>query len=221
MRASEPRIAVSGVVAFYGGGAFERNDDLDRRLLAEVAADRVVMLPTADAFEQPAVLVATATAWAQRLGVDLEALMVMQRQDADDGAAAAIDTAPAVYLAGDSSMHLRSVLKDTVVFAALLRVLERGGLVVAIGPSAAALSDPMFDVRGGGFTLGLGLETGVAIIPETEKWSEEALGRTRSLATTPLIALPTGSAAVSRGGRWQLIGSAQASGDLRVEASSP
>ena len=52
------------------------------------------------------------------------------------------------------------------------RVLERGGLVVAIGPSAAALSDPMFDVRGGGFTLGLGLATGVAIIPESETWSD-------------------------------------------------
>jgi cyanophycinase len=208
-----------GIVAFCGGGAFERNDELDRQLLAEVAADRVVMLPTADAFEQPALLVATATAWAQRLGIDLDALMVMQRHDADDGAAATIDAAPAVYLAGDSSMHLRSVLKDTAVFAALRRVLERGGLVVAIGPSAAALSDPMFDARGGAFTLGLGLETGVAIIPESEKWSEEALGRTRSLATTPVIALPTGSAAVSRGGRWQLIGAAESSGDLRLDRS--
>jgi cyanophycinase len=210
---------LGGVVAFCGGGAFERNDDLDRRLLGEVGADRVVMLPTADAFEQPAVLVATATAWAQRIGVDLEALMVLQRHDADDGAAAAIDAAPAVYLAGDSSMHLRSVLKDTAVFAALRRVVERGGLVVAIGPSAAALSDPMFDVRGGAFTLGLGLQAGVAIIPESEKWSEEALGRTRSLATTPVIALPTGSAAVARGGRWELVGAAEANGDLPVDAA--
>jgi cyanophycinase len=208
-----------GIVAFCGGGAFERNDELDRQLLAEVAADRVVMLPTADAFEQPALLVATATAWAQRLGIDLDALMVMQRHDADDGAAATIDAAPAVYLAGDSSMHLRSVLKDTAVFAALRRVLERDGLVVAIGPSAAALSDPMFDARGGAFTLGLGLETGVAIIPECETWSEEALGRTRSLATTPVIALPTGSAAVARGGRWQLIGAASSSGDLLPDTS--
>jgi cyanophycinase len=212
---------MNGVLAFCGGGAFERNDDLDRRLLSEVSADRVVMLPTADAFEQPSVLVATATSWAQRLDVDLEALMVLQRHDADDAAAAAIDAAPAVYLAGDSSMHLRSVLKDTSVFAALRRVLERGGLVVAIGPSAAALSDPMFDVRGGAFTLGLGLEAGVAIIPESERWSEEALARTRSLATTPLITLPTGAAAVCRAGRWQLIGGAEPSGDLRTDASGP
>ena len=204
-----------GVLAFCGGGAFESNDELDRRLLAEVNAQRVVVLPTADAFEEPGALVAKAMTWAERLGVEIEALMVMQRHDAEDeGAAGVVDAATAVYLAGDSSMHLRSVLKDTAVFAALRRVIERTGLVVAIGPSAAAISDPMFDVRGGAFTLGLGLETGVAIIPESERWSDEALARTRSLATTPLIELPTGAAAVSRGGRWELLGDAAASGEL-------
>ena len=205
----------SGVLAFCGGGAFVGNDELDRRLLGEAAAERVVMLPTADAFEEPGSLVATSMTWAERVGVEIEALMVMQRHDADDeGAAGVVDGASAVYLAGDSSMHLRSVLKDTAVFAAVGRVLERGGLVVAIGPSAAALSDPMFDVRGGGFTLGLGLATDVAIIPESETWSDEALARTRSLATTPLIVLPTGSAAVRRDGGWELIGDAVANGDL-------
>jgi len=205
----------SGVLAFCGGGAFEDNDELDRRLLADVAADRVVVLPTADAFEQPGALVASAMSWAERLGVEVEALMVLQRHDAEDeGAASVVDAARAVYLAGDSSMHLRSVLKDSAVFAALGRVLERDGLVVAIGASAAALSDPMFDVRGGGFTLGLGLENGVAIIPESEKWSDEALVRTRSLATTPMIELPTGSAALSRGGTWELLGDAVASDQL-------
>ena len=45
-----------GVVALQGGGPFERNDDLDRQLLGGAGIDRVVMLPTADAFEQPATL---------------------------------------------------------------------------------------------------------------------------------------------------------------------
>jgi cyanophycinase len=153
--------------------------------------------------------------WAERLDLEVEALMVLQRHDAEDeGAAGVIDAAPAVYLAGDSSMHLRSVLKDTAVFAALGRVLDRGGLVVGVGPAAAALSDPMFDVRGGGFTLGLGLATGVAIIPESETWSPEALARSRSLATTPMIVLPTGSAAIRRGDHWELLADAEATGDL-------
>ena len=42
------------------------------------------MLPTADAFEEPAALVAAGMSWAERLGVDIEALMVLQRQEADD-----------------------------------------------------------------------------------------------------------------------------------------
>jgi cyanophycinase len=210
----------SGTLALCGGGAFVANDDLDRRLLAEVGTDRVVMLPTADAFEQPAELVATAMSWGERLDVEVAALMVLQRHDAEDaGAAEVVDAASAVYLVGDSSMHLRSVLKDTPLFDALRRVLDRAGLIVAIGPSAAALSDPMFDVRGGGFTLGLGLEAGVAVIPETETWSEEALARTRSLATTPMIALPTGAAAVSRGGTWELVGDAVVTGELPVRPS--
>jgi hypothetical protein len=72
----------------------------------------------------------------------------------------------------------------------------------------------MFDVRGGGFTLGLGLATGVAIIPESETWSAEALARSRSLATTPMIVLPTRSAAIRRGDQWELLGDADAAGDL-------
>ena len=49
---------MTGVIALAGGGPFVANDDLDRRLLAAAGADRVVVLPTADAFEEPATLVA-------------------------------------------------------------------------------------------------------------------------------------------------------------------
>ena len=154
------------MIALQGGGPFEANDDLDRRLLAAAGADRVVVLPTADAFEGPATLVAAAMTWAERLDVDVDALMVLQRHDAEDeGAAEVVRAARAVYLVGDSSMHLRSALKDTPVLAALGDVLAAGGLVAAVGSSAAALCDPMLDQRGGAFTLGLGLVRGIAVVP--------------------------------------------------------
>ena len=93
--------------------------------------------------------------------------MVMQRHDAEDaGAADVVRRARAVYLVGDSSQHLRSALKGTAVFAALGDVLDGGGVVAAVGASAAALCDPMLDQRGGAFTLGLGLRPGLAVIPE-------------------------------------------------------
>src|SRR5699024_8047213 len=114
-------------------------------------------------------IVAAAMSWAERLGDDVEALMVLQRHDADDeGAAEVVRGARAVYVVGDSSQHLRSALKDTPVFTALGDVLAQGGLVVAVGASAAALCDPMLDQRGGAFTIGLGLVTGMAVIPGDE-----------------------------------------------------
>jgi cyanophycinase len=198
---------VGGTIALVGGGPFRANDELDRRLLQTVEAGRVVVLPTADAFEEPAELVATAMSWGERLQVEVDALMVMQRHDAEaDGAAAAVRDARAVYLVGDSSMHLRSVLKETSVFAALNDVLAGGGLLVAVGSCAAAVCDPMLDQRGGAFTLGLGLVRGIAVIPEAETWSEERLHRTLSLADTAVIELPTGSAVVGHDGEWELTG---------------
>jgi cyanophycinase len=180
---------------------------LDRRLLKAADAGRVVVLPTADAFEAPAELVAAAMSWGERLRIEVDALMVMQRHDADaDGAADAVRDARAVYLVGDSSMHLRSVLKETSVFAALNDVLAGGGLLVAVGSCAAAVCDPMLDQRGGAFTLGLGLVRGMAVIPEAETWSEERLQRTLSLADTAVIELPTGSAVVGHDGEWELTG---------------
>ena len=202
-------------LALFGGGPFTANDDLDRSLLAAVEATTVAVLPTADAFEQPGALIAAGMSWAERLGVDIAALMVLHRQEADDpGAADVVRGVDAVYLVGDSSMHLRSTLKGTAVFEAIEALLRRGGLVAAVGPSAAALCDPMLDQRGGAFTLGLGLATDVAVIPEAESWTPERLHRTLSLANTPLIELPTGSAAVLGPSGWSLSNGAVAHGDL-------
>ncbi len=201
-------------LALFGGGSFVANDDLDRALLATARAEQVVVLPTADAFEDPAALVTAGMSWAERLDVDIAALMVLHRHEAEDpGAAGVIDGASAVYLVGDSSLHLRSTLKDTAVMQSIRDVLGRGGLVAAIGPSAAALCDPMLDQRGGAFTLGLGLATGIAVIPEAETWTADRLHRTLSLANMPLIELPTGSAAILTDGVWTLHGDAVAHGD--------
>lgn len=205
----------SGVIALIGGGPFRDNDDLDRRLLQEVGAELVVVLPTADAFEEPAALVAAAMSWAERLEVDVEALMVLQRHDAEDPAAAeVVRGARAVYLVGDSSQHLRSALKDTPVYEALAAVVAQGGLVAAVGSCASALCDPMLDQRGGAFTLGLGFVQGMAVVPEADSESEERRQRTLSLATSPLVELPTGSAVVRRGEEWELVGEPAVHGEL-------
>ena len=204
-----------GTVALQGGGPFTANHELDRRLLAAAGADRVVVLPTADAFEHPERLVVAAMTWAEELEVEVEALMVMGRADANDaGAAGVVAAATAVYLVGDQPLHLRSVLKGTSVWEAICGVRERGGLVVGVGGSADALCDPMVDPRGGAFTLGLGMLTGLAVVTEFETWSPDRLHRTLELADTTVASLPTGSALIRTTSGWEQVGAVELHGSL-------
>lgn len=206
---------MTGTIVLQGGGPFVANDDLDRRLLAAIGADAVAVLPTADAFEGPDRLVEAAHTWGARLGVDVVPVMALRRADASQpDMVAAVESVTAVYLVGDSPLHLRSVMKDTPLWAAIQGVLDRGGVVVGVGQSAAALCDPMTDPRGGAFTLGLGLVAGVAVVAEAELQTEERMARTLKIADVGVISLPTGSAAVLGESGWEFLGAAQAHGDV-------
>jgi cyanophycinase len=212
MNASIPR---HGTIALQGGGAFTANDELDRRLLASVGATRVFVLPTADAFERPEKLISAAVSWGERLNVEVEALMVMRRGEAvESGPANVVRRAKAVYFVGDQPMHLRSVLKDTPLWDALHDVLTNGGLVAAVGGSAAAMCDPMVDPRGGAFTLGLGLVPNLALVTEAETWSPERLHRTRKLANTAFAVMHTGDALVRVNSVWESVGATEVHGEL-------
>jgi cyanophycinase len=203
---------MTGTIVLQGGGPFVANDDLDRRVLD--GHERIVVLPTADAFEQPQDLVDAAVAWGERIGIAIDPLMVLTRPDATAEAAAVIDAATALAVVGDSGIHLRSVLKDTPVFAAIERLVERGGVVIAAGPSASALCDPMTDRRGGAFALGLGLLPGIALLTEIEAWSDDLLERARGLADVPEVDLRTGSALIRTAAGWEVVGDADVRGDL-------
>ena len=211
---------MTATLCLQGGGPFSANDELDARLLADHPG-RVVVLPTADAFEHPEQLVAAAAAWGTRLGasidrdVQVEALMVMRRSEAmESGAANVVRGATAVYLVGDQPLHLRSVLKDTPVWDAIRQVLTDGGVVVGCAGSAAGLCDPMVDPRGGAFTLGLGLVNDLALVTSAETWSADRLHRTLKLANTTVAALPTGSALIRIGTTWQTEGDVTMHGEL-------
>ncbi len=209
-------MAMTGTIALLGGGPFTANDDLDRRLIDLAEATDVIVLPTADAFEHPSRLIETAKEWGDRLGVSIDGRLVLRRADANDaGHAHAVERARMVYLAGDSPLHLRSVLKDTAVLAALRSVIANGGVVVATGASAACLCDPMTDPRGGAFSLGLALVEGLALVPESETWSPERLHRTLKLVNGFAVAvLPTGSALLRSESGWETVGNAEIHGDL-------
>lgn len=206
---------MTGILVLQGGGPFVSNDDLDRDVLAAVGADEVLVIPTADAFEHPERLVDAARTWGERLGVRVDGVMVLRRSEANDPAVAErIRGARAVYLVGDQQLHLRSVLKDTPMLAAIGQVLADGGAVVATGGSASALCDPMVDPRGGAFTLGLAMVPGLAFVSDAETYSPERLHRTLALANTPVACAPRGTALVFRDGAWTAIGAVDVRGEL-------
>jgi cyanophycinase len=198
------------LVVLQGGGPFTANDEYDAQILS-AHPGYVAILPTAEAFENPDDLVQSSVAWAKRLGVTTKLCAVYSRADArEESFATMISQAAVVYVVGDSPIHLRSTLKDTVVFDAI----AAHSCVVATAGSAAAMCDPMVDPRGGAFALGLGLVSGIAAITESEKWPEERLQRTLSLANTSVAEIPTGAALMYQDGTWSTHGAVVLHGPL-------
>jgi cyanophycinase len=179
---------MSGLLALVGGGEWRDGCSFDRTLLDAAGTDEVLVLPTADAYEHPQRSVDAAASWFEALGAKAQGLMVLRRPDALDQANVdAVRAAKLVYLCGSSSMHLRSVLKDSPLWDALLESWSDGAVLAGSSAGAMVLCDPMVDPRGGAFTLGLGLLEGMAVVPHADTWSDDKAHRTLQLAPKGLL----------------------------------
>jgi cyanophycinase len=204
---------MSGYLALVGGGEWRDGCTFDRMLLDASGNAEVVVLPTAAAYEHPERAVQWAERYFEGLGGKARGLMVLRRADAEDPAnVAAVRDARFVYLAGGSPMHLRSVLKDSHLWHALISAWNDGAVLAASSAGAMVLCDPMVDPRGGAFTLGLGLVAQVAVIPHHDTWSPEKARRTIHLAAPglPVVAIDEQTALVRRpDGSWHVEGAGQ------------
>jgi cyanophycinase len=205
---------VSGPLALVGGGEWRDGCVFDRTLLAEADNAEVLVLPTAAAYEHPERAVETAERWFAGFGGRVRGLMVIHRTEAEDPAnAAAVRESRFIYLGGGSPMHLRSVLKDSPVWEALVAAWHDGAVLAGSSAGAMVLCDPMVDPRGGAFTLGLALVAQVAIIPHHDTWSREKAKRTIDLAPPglPLVAIDEQTAVIRRpDGSWTVEGAGTA-----------
>src|SRR6202162_991352 len=194
---------VPGILALGGGDEWQEGCGFDADFLAASGSDQVLVLPTAAAYEHPERLVVEAGEWFAPLGGRGEGLMVLSRADAKDrGAAAVMRQARFIYLIGSSPMHLRSVLKHSKVWDALLAAWQEGAVVVGSSGAAMALTDPMVDARGGGLTIRLGLIDGAAVVPHfadtAENGTGEKMHRSVLLAPhdTPVVGIPERTALI-------------------------
>ncbi|HEX7168380.1 MAG TPA: Type 1 glutamine amidotransferase-like domain-containing protein, partial [Acidimicrobiales bacterium] len=143
-------------------------------------------------------------------------VMVLRRTDAEsEEMAAAVRDARFIYLGGGSPLHLRSVLKDSLVWQAIVQAWDGGAVLAGSSAGAMVLCDPMVDPRGGAFTLGLGLVNTMTVIPHANTWSPEKAQRTFALAPkgVAVVALDEQTAILRSpedGGHWRASGAGTA-----------
>jgi cyanophycinase len=173
-----------GPLALVGGAEWTAGCDFDQELWELSGRAEVLVLPTAAAYEHPQRAVDQAAGWFGGFGATVRGLDLLSRVDAlDDRVAGELRSARFIYLGGGSPMHLRSVLKDSPAWDALAGAWSDGAVVAGSSAGAMVLGDSMVDPRGGALTLGLGLVSGVALLPHYDTWSPEKAQRTVQLAT--------------------------------------
>lgn len=201
---------MSGTLALVGGAEWSDGCDFDAELLEASGGREVLVVPTAAAYEQPGRLVEQARSWFGGLGATVGVLEAYRRSDALDPAIAArAGAASFVYLSGGSPMHLRSVLKDTPLWEAIVAGHRAGAVLAGSAEGATVLCSHMVDSRGGAFTVGLDLLTEVTVIPRYDQWSEDKWHRTVRLAPggMTVLGIPRRTAVIARDGRWHAAGS--------------
>jgi cyanophycinase len=202
---------MTGPLALVGGGEFTAGCTFDAELLAAVGASEVAVIATGWAYENPKKSIDAAREWFATLGATVREIPIYTRADAlDEANVDAIANAKFPYLNGVSPMHIRSVLKETPAYDALLAAWRGGAALIGSGAGADVLCDPMVDIRGGAFTVGLGLLPGVAVIARSDEWSPDKVRRTIELASpgVVLLELPTATAVVDDVGTggWRVVG---------------
>ena len=180
-----PDLSPKGVLCLVGGGEWQSEcEQFDKELLELADSHEVVVLPTAAAYEMPERAVKNAQSHFSRLGAVVKGVMVLNRQDAmNKRYADEVAEAQFIYLSGGSPLHLRSVLKDSLVYGAMLYAYKRGAVLAGSSAGGMVLTDPMADPRGGAFTVGLGLISSLAFVPHFESYPSERKDRTLRLAT--------------------------------------
>ncbi|MBW3668939.1 MAG: Type 1 glutamine amidotransferase-like domain-containing protein [Actinobacteria bacterium] len=201
---------MSGTIALVGGNEWREGCAFDADLVRASGGNEVTVLPTAAAYEHPERMVDEAAKHFTVLNAEVRALPVLTRRDAEDAALAdAVRASRFLYLSGGSVMHLRSVLKASPVWEALLEAWQNGAVIAGSAAGAMVLTDPMVDPRGGAFTVGLGLVEQLAVIPHFDGWSHDKAKRTLDLAPRglPVVGIHEQTALIREpDGTWRAAG---------------
>ncbi len=210
-----------GPVALVGADEFlPIMAEFDAGLLAATgqARPRVAILPTAsypdgeEVFQRWA---AMGVAHFGELGAEVEPVLVRDRFEADDAAAAqAVGEADLIYLSGGKPAHLIHALTGSAVGRAIADAHARGAVLAGCSAGAMVLAGHAFDFRLGlvpwllRWNAGLGFVPGASVVPHYDAWPEPfcALIAFQAPRGSVVLGIDEGTAVVGRDGSWQVHG---------------
>ncbi len=160
---------MQGPIALVGGDEFRPGcREMDEALLGATGAKspRVLVLPTAAAFENPGRAAAKGVEYYASLGAKASALMVLGSDEANDEAfLKPVRSADVIVLTGGNPRHLLDRLQGSALLSELRRANARGATLVGSSAGAMVLGSWM---RYRGWSEALGVVDGVVVLPHHE-----------------------------------------------------
>ena len=214
-----------GSIALVGSGEFLLEmSDLESLLIQDGVRNgkvpRFIQIPTAagqESADRIKYWKELGRAQGERLGIEVEFLEILNRQDAQDKEIAALIADSAlIYLSGGDPHHLAESLAGTPVFDAIYQGWASGSSLAGCSAGAMALSThiPNFRFSKKSPTPGFNFLPKVRVIPHFDRffrWIPESAAKVlmSSPDDTILIGIDELTALVNRSGEsdWQVIGS--------------
>jgi cyanophycinase-like exopeptidase len=214
-----------GSIALVGSGEFlPEMSDLENLLIQDGVRNgkvpRFIQIPTAAGKESPERIKywkELGRAQGQRLGIEVEFLEILSKQDAHNKELVSLIADSAlIYLSGGDPHHLAESLINTPVFDAIHQGWASGSSLAGCSAGAMALSTqiPNFRFSKKSPTPGFNLLTNIRVIPHFDRffrWIPESAAKVLMSAPdeTILIGIDELTALVNRSGEsdWQVIGS--------------
>jgi cyanophycinase-like exopeptidase len=214
-----------GSIALVGSGEFlPEMSDLESLLIQDGVRNgkvpRFIQIPTAAGQESPDRIKywkELGRAQGERLGIEVEFLEILNRQDAQDKEIATLIADSAlIYLSGGDPHHLADSLAGTPVFDAIYQGWSSGSSLAGCSAGAMALSThiPNFRLSKKSPTPGFNLLTNIRVIPHFDRffrWIPDSAAKVLMSTSdeTVLIGIDELTALVNRSQEpdWQVIGS--------------
>jgi cyanophycinase len=202
------------MLALAGGNEFRelsRGPDSALLALAGGAGARVVIVPTA-ATDNPGLAAANGVRHFSALGARAEPVMIVDRAAAaDPELAAQLEVADLIYLTGGNPWHLIDALRETPAHEALRQAQDLGKVVAGSSAGAMALAAFAQARRSAeGWRLGLGLASGLAVIPHADEWGLDLKALAERRAGLPeavtLLAIDAQTVLVEGASTWRNLG---------------